>query len=303
MRALVTGAAGFIGSKLLDLLRADPSVSRITAIDLAPSPFPATKSLRWVSGAIGDAAILDETFTEGFDCVYHLVSVPGGLAEREPRLGRRVNLDASLDLLDRLAAAGGRPRFVYASSIAVYGELGAGPIGSRTPTNPMITYGAHKRMVEIALADFTRRGDICGIALRLPGVIARPGASGGLGSAFMSDLPRAFSQGQSYVCPVSREATCWWMSAATAAANLRHAAGIEATGVYQLPALHLSVGEIVGALSRAFGEDRERLITYKPQPAIEAVFGRFPALEATDSRLLGFTDDGSAAALLKAALG
>jgi D-erythronate 2-dehydrogenase len=303
LRTLVTGAAGFIGARLLRSLLDDSSAREITAVDLAPAPpGPAAERLCWVSGAIDDPAVLDEIFTERFDQVFHLVSVAGGLAEREPALGRRVNLDASLNLLDRLAASGGRPRVVYASSIAVYGDMGAGPVSSKTPARPLITYGAHKRMVEIALSDLTRRGDISGIALRLPGIVARPEVSTGLGSAFMSELLRAVAQGRTYVCPVSPEATCWWMSAASVVMNLRHAAAINAVGVVQLPALRLSVTEVLKALADAYGEDRKSLIQFASDPLIESVFGRYPQLDTADSEALGFTDDGAASSLIAAAL-
>ncbi len=303
MRTLVTGAAGFIGARLLGSLLADPSIRAITAVDVAPAPSAsATERLRWIRGAIDDPSILDAIFVERFDQVFHLVSVAGGLAERERALGRRVNLDASLNLFDRLAAAGGRPRVVYASSIAVYGDMGAGPVSSKTPARPLITYGAHKRMVEIALFDLTRRREISGVALRLPGIVARPGASTGLGSAFMSDLLRAFAEGRRYVCPVSPDATCWWMSAAAAVQNLLHAAAIEAVGEVQLPALRLSVAEIVSALAGAYGEDRRSLIQYASDPFVESVFGRYPQLDAMDSQALGFVDDGDASSLIAKAL-
>ena len=303
MRTLVTGAAGFIGARLLASLLGDPSIGEVTAVDLAPAPPDLTaKRLRWVRGAIDDAALIDEIFAERFDRVFHLASVPGGLAEREPALGRRVNLDASLNLVDRLAAAGNRPRVVYASSIAVYGDMGTEPVSSKTPARPLITYGAHKRMVEIALSDWTRRGDVSGIAVRLPGIVARPGVSTGLGSAFMSDLLRAFAEGRPYVCPVSPEATSWWMSAARVVTNLRHAAAIDAVGAVQLPAPRLSVGEVVNALAGAYGEDRRSLITYAPDPLIESVFGRYPLLDAADSEALGFVDDGDARGLVASAL-
>ena len=234
--------------------------------------------------------------------VYHLASVPGALAEREPALGRRVNLDATLDLFDRLAASGRRPRVVYASSVAVYGDMDGRPIGVDSPARPTSTYGAHKRMTEIALSDHSRRGELSGIALRLPGLIARPGRSAGFGSAFMSELPRAYAAGNPYDCPVSPESAAWWMSAGCAARNLLRAASIDVCGEVQLPALRLSVGEIVDVLSDLFGPDRRSLISFKPDERIEALFGRFPKLSTARDEALGFADDGSSITLIKEAL-
>ncbi len=160
-------------------------------------------------GAIDDRDAMGRVRLEDFDVVYHLASVPGALTERDPALGRRVNLDATLDLFDRLAACGRRPRVVYTSSVAVYGDMDERPIGADSPTRPTSTYGAHNRMAEIALADHSRRGELSGAALRLPGLIARPGKATGFGSSFMSELPRAYAAAEPYVCPVSEQATAW----------------------------------------------------------------------------------------------
>lgn len=303
MSTLVTGAAGFLGAGLLRKLLADETAGDIVAVDLAPQPFPdGSGRLRWVTGGIDDPACLAAVMATSFDMVFHLASIPGALAEREPALGRRVNLDSTLALFDRLAEAGTRPRVVFASSIAVYGEMAGDAVHALTPTRPTLTYGAHKRMAEIALADLTRRGGVSGIALRLPGLVARPGGATALGSAFMSDLMRSVAAGQPYVCPVGPEATCWWMSAACAVANLRHAAAIVATGDIQLPALHLSIGEVVAALAETFGPACGGLVTHRPSPEIERLFGRLPPLLAQEAEALGFAHDGSALRLVAAAL-
>jgi len=260
MRILVTGAAGFLGRALLPTLASRSREDQITALDIAqPSNAESDGQISWLCGALDDRAMMERVGLQDFDVVYHLASVPGALAEREPALGRRVNLDATLDLFDRLAASGGEPRVVYASSVAVYGDMDERSIGADSPARPTSTYGAHKRMAEIALADHSRRGELSGIALRLPGLIARHGKTTGFGSAFMSELPRAYAAAEPYVCPVSEQATAWWMSVSCAASNLARAASIDVCGELQLPALRLSVAEIVDALSDLFGPDRRAL--------------------------------------------
>ncbi len=302
-RILVTGAAGFVGGALLDALAEQTAGTEIVALDLAAGPKQALSGdVRWIVGRLDEAAVLSEALRARFDVVFHLASVPGALAERDPALSRRVNLDASLDLLDRIATSGARPRFVYASSVAVYGEMTGEAISAESPAQPSMTYGAHKRMVEIALDDFSRRGDVSGVAIRLPGVIARPGRASGFGSAFMSELPRALAAGEPYLCPISPNATAWWMSVRRAAQNLIHAAMIDYCGVALLPSLRLSIGEIVGALCELYGEDRRELVSFEPDPRIEAVFGRYPELSTAREEQLGFAHDGSAMELMKEAL-
>jgi nucleoside-diphosphate-sugar epimerase len=294
-RILVTGAAGFLGRALTrrfaveggDWLRLDRE------IEDGPG--------RALRGDLADPDIVREAAAFAPDIVFHLASVPGTLAERDAALSRRVNLDASLNLFAALAASGRRPRIVYASSVAVYGEAAQGCVSRDTSAAPVTTYGAHKRMVEIALLDHARRGELSGLALRLPGVIARSEAAG-FGSAFMSKLPRAVAAGRPYVCPVAPGAVAWWMSAACAAKNLMRAADMEATGVYQPPALRLSVGDVLEASLALHGESRRGLVTFEPDARIEAVFGRFGELDTGAERKLGFCDDGDAQALLRAAL-
>ncbi|CCD89379.1 putative NAD-dependent epimerase/dehydratase [Bradyrhizobium sp. ORS 285] len=302
MRILVTGAAGFIGSALLRRLLIDATIAEIVAIDLAETPLGLSDPrLRWISGTL-DAAMLARLGEPAFALVFHLASVPGARAEADPGLGRRVNLDASLDLLQWLAQARHRPRVVHASSIAVYGTFTEPVVSARTEPRPTTTYGAHKRMVEIALADHTRRGKLSGVSLRLPGIVARPRPVSGFGSAFMSELLHALAAGEPYVCPVSAVATCWWLSQKAVVDHLVLAGAAEICGPLQLPALHLSIAEVAEGLAQLFGAGRARLVSYAPDERIEAVFGRYPALDARAATALGFDHDGSVAALISYAL-
>ena len=303
-RILITGAAGFIGRALLKLLLRGPTGNEIVSIDLGEQPPWASDSrVRWVRRALDDRAAMDDVCRSEFDLVYHLASVPGSRAETDSALGRRVNLDASLDLLDRIARWTNCPRVVFASSIAVYGTALSAPVSSKTPSRPAITYGAHKRMVEIALADHTRRGEMSGISVRLPGVVARPGPATGFGSAFMSELLRSLAAGQPYECPVSPRATAWWLSVRGAAKSLQHAGTIAHCGEIQLPALHLSVEEVVDGVSMAYGGGRSSLVRYRRDDGIEAIFGRLPELHFAEEQALGFTHDGTISALVRDALG
>lgn len=310
MRVLITGANGFLGRGLVQRLLADGvlqgrSIEALLLLDQALTGFAEDRRLRRHIGSVTDAALLRRVLADGIDVVFHLVSIPGGAAEANYELGYQVNLQASLELLHQLRNARRPPRLVYASSVAVYGADLPVRMDEAYPAAPQLSYGVHKLMVEAQLADLARRGEVDGIALRLPGIVARPRQPNGLKSAFMSDLLHAVAAGEPYVCPVSAQATAWWMSARCCVDNLLQAAeltGELATRVVQLPVLQLSIEQVLDALAACFGEQHRALVSFAPEPALEALFGRYPPLRTPQARAMGFHHDGSAAALLRSAL-
>ena len=298
-RVLVTGAGGFVGRALVERLAADPRLGggRLTLVDLSLSQAPAG-TVR-IAGDLSEPAILAEAMRGAPDIVFHLASLPGGAAEADPAASRRANLDASLALFEALAGQGRAPRIVYASSIAVFGAPLPDHVDDHTPPRPAMTYGAHKLMTEIALADWTRRGAVRGIALRLPGIVARPRSAGGFKSAFMSDVFHALAAGRAFEAPVGPDATAWLMSARCCVDNLVRAldAPAETPAAVTLPAVRASMGELVAAIAAARGRD-PGLVTYAPDPALEAQFGRQPPLTATAAEAAELNSDGDLAALV-----
>lgn len=297
MHVIVTGAAGFVGEALVEQLLLDASVTRLSAVDQRFGPatqaWRTDRRLQLHEGDFAAPALLEAVLATPADRVFHLASVPGSLAEREPELGRRANLQATLALFDCLAA-GARPvRLVFASSIAVYGALDPNEaVHEATPPAPTLSYGAHKLMAEVYLADLSRRSLLDGVSLRLPGIVARPASPTGHGSAFMSDLIRHAAAGTPYDCPVSAAARCWWMSRHCCVRNLLHAATLDTRRlppqrVVQLPVIAASVQEVVAAAGR------QPQVRHQPNEALEALFGRMPALQTPLARELGFVDDGS----------
>ncbi len=311
---IVTGAAGFIGQVLVQhLLReglGGRPVGALTAIDLHfPAP-AADPRVTYIAGSIDDAAVRAQALARPARAVFHLASLPSGASETNYAASRRVNLDATLALLEGLGQAGWpQPaRFVYASSIAVYGESLPAQVDESTATAPALTYGTHKLACELLVADATRRGWVQGCSLRLPGVVARPEARAGLLSAFMSDIFWRVARGEPYTVPVREDGRAWWISVRTCAANLAHAASLDpaalrATRSYQMPALWLSVGEVVDALAARFGAPAAAGLRYEPQPLVQRLFAQYPPLATPMALALGLRHDGDVASLVDNVLG
>lgn len=312
MRVMITGANGFVGRSLVQRLLQDGElrgrgISALILLDQELQGFGDDPRLRRHCGSLTDAPLVRRALADGVDTVFHLVSVPGGAAEQHYALGYQVNLLASLELFEQLRALSSVPVLVYASSVAVYGGDLPKRMDEGAKLRPELSYGAHKLMVETALNDLARRGEVDGRAVRLPGIVARPRQPNGLRSAFMSDLLHAFAEGDAYVCPVSAEATAWWMSVQRCVDNLLHAAELnsallEGPRVWQLPLLHLSIRQVIDALANTYGEDRRALISFEPDPGLEALFGRYPPMRTPQAQALGFRHDGSVAALIRHSL-
>lgn len=311
MKVLITGAGGFIGANLAELVRAGGRIGSIplTALTVADQNLSnAPAGALALEGDLVSRALLDRVAAFAPDVVFNLAAVPGGAAEADYALGRRVNLDTSLALFETIARPAKPPVIVYASTIAVYGTTLPEVVTPTTPLHPPLTYGVHKLACEILLADFTRRKLLDARSLRLPGIVARPRMPSGLASAFMSDLLHAPRAGEPFTCPVSPQATAWWMSARRCAQNLLHAASMDVDSAdpacaWPLPVLGLSLKEVVDALAATYGADRSQVVRYEPKAALEAVFGRYPRLDDSASRALGLRDDGSPQAMVRRALG
>jgi nucleoside-diphosphate-sugar epimerase len=314
MNVIVTGADGFIGRALVARLLSNthglPLPAPITRLILLDQHFALRTSdprVHQITGDFGDDRVLEAALKGGAGVVFHLASIPGGAAARDFALGLRVNLQATINLLEALRRLAGRPIVVFASSIAVYGVPLPALIDEETLPEPSLSYGAHKLIGEILIRDYSERQFIDGRALRVPGIVARPPQPSGLLSQFLSDLIRELSAGRTFTCPVSSGGKTWWMSRPCVVDNLLNAAALPAASAVKrrawlLPVLHASVQEIVGAIGRIREEDMRQRVRYEPDRALEAQFASYPPLNCPNALAAGFRHDGSLEVLVRRSL-
>ena len=240
------------------------------------------------------------------DVVFNIAALPGGAAEENPALSKAINLDATQALAQEAASMGNTPRMVFSSAIATLGAPMPDLVNDDTPNLPSMTYGTHKAMMELALADMHRRNLLDVVCVRLPGIVARPLGPSGLKSAFLSNVFHALNAGESFVSPVSKAARFWLMSIECCIQNLVHAAKLDTrlmprSRVVTLPALQFTMHEMCAEICRQTDTSTAN-VSYDADDALEFLFGRFPLLETPAAEHAGFAHDRSLAQLVSSAL-
>jgi nucleoside-diphosphate-sugar epimerase len=304
MRILIIGAAGMVGRKLTQRLVRDGSlgtrvVSELVCADVAPPPDVDAVGIavHAVVADLTEPGVAAELIGSRPDVIVDLAAVVSGEAETDFEKGYRVNLDATRHLLEavRLAGDGYRPRLVFSSSIAVFGPPMPDVIADDHPTTPATSYGTQKAIVELLLADYTRRGFIDGIGIRLPTICVRPGAPNLAASGFFSNIIREPLHGRPAVLPVSPDVRHWFASPRAAVGFLIHAATMDAGPLglrrsLTMPGLQATVGEEIEALRRVAGDAAVALIRSQPDDIIARIVDGWPrAFDARRARELGFT--------------
>jgi D-erythronate 2-dehydrogenase len=315
MHVLVTGAAGMIGRKLVARLVADGAlagrtITALTLLDVAAAATPAGVPATVLAADLGAPETAVRAVAGRPDVVFHLAAVVSGEAEADFDKGYRVNLDGTRALFEAIRAQGPgyRPRVVFTSSIAAYGAPFPEIIADDFLTTPQTSYGTQKVIDELLLADYSRRGILDGIGLRLPNICVRPGTPNQAASGFFSSILREPLAGKEAVLPVGEEVRMWHASPRAAVGFLVHAAGIDLAplGVRRslmMPGVSATVGEQIEALRRAAGEAAVGLIRRAPDPRVMAMMasipGRFDAARAT---ALGFRAEGDFDDIIRAHL-
>jgi D-erythronate 2-dehydrogenase len=315
MHVLITGAAGMIGRKLTARLMRDGAlaggaIERMTLTDVvAPeAPLGAPFAAATAAGDLAAAGAAGRAIADRPDVIFHLAAIVSGEAEADFDKGYRVNLDGIRELLEaiRLAGDGYRPKLVFASSIAVFGAPFPDPIGDEFFLTPLTSYGTQKAISELLLADYTRRGFVDGIGIRLPSIVVRPGKPNKAASGFFSSIIREPLAGQEAVLPVSEDVRHWFASPPAAVEFLVHAAGLagERLGArinLTMPGLCCTVGEEIAALARVAGADVAKRIRREPDAAIAKIVAGWPQnFDARRATALGFRAETSFDEIIRA---
>ena len=308
MHVVVTGGAGFLGSRLARELLAAGSLtvagdaprtlSRLTLLDRVPVPpdLAADSRVTVVLGDLGDPGFAQDALA-GAGLIFHLAAAVSGECEADFDLGLHANLQATQALLASCRALGTSPVVVFASSLAVFGGSAGTVITDDTWPVPQTSYGTQKVMCEYLVADYTRKGFLNGRAVRLMTVSVRPGRPNAAASGFLSGIVREPLAGQRAVCPVDPGTQVALASPAKAVGALLCAATASdqtwgGRTALTMPALTVTVAEMAAALTRVAGPQVSALIDWVPDPMISRMFATWPArIRADRAARLGLTPD------------
>jgi D-erythronate 2-dehydrogenase len=303
MRILILGAAGMLGQKLVKaLLDSSSSISAQQLIRhdvvLCPAP-PATSLQVNIETHVGDLSQPGEAeklINTKPDLIFHLAAVVSGEAEANFEKGYQINFDGTRNLFEaiRKQGSGYCPRVIFTSSIAVFGAPFPDAIGDEFLTAPLTSYGTQKAMCELMLSDYSRRGFMDGMALRMPTVCVRPGKPNKAASGFFSNIIREPLVGQEAILPVSTKVRHWHASPRAATQFLMQAASMGGAKLgarrgLTLPGLSCTVQEQLDALEAVAGQSAVKLVKHQMDETITKIVSGWPQnFGAERAKALGF---------------
>ena len=313
MNILITGAAGFLGTLLTQALLErsklrDQAITSLTLTDLYPPARQEIASHPLVTVDVGDLLTrIDALVEKNYDAVFHFASAVSGECEADFDLGMRSNLDTTRKLLDALRAqqvrSGQAPLLFFASSVAVFGSDPAialvDVVRDGTLPTPQSSYGIHKFICEQMIADYTRKGYIDGRVARLMTVSVRPGRPNGAASSFLSGIVREPLSGIASVCPVELNTEVALSSPNNTIEGILKVVEVsrEEFGgrtALNLPALTVTVGEMLQALKDVAGPQVAALVTVQPDATIKRIVGGWPPrFDCQRTHKLGLKADAS----------
>jgi nucleoside-diphosphate-sugar epimerase len=306
MKVLIIGGAGMIGRKVAERLARDgelggKAISQLTLYDVVEAAVPsgARMPVKIVTGDLPAPGEAQKLVADRPDTIFHLAAIVSGEAEQDFDKGYRINMDGTRALLEAVRHSGHKSRLVFASSIAVFGAPFPESIGDEFFNTPLTSYGTQKNVCELLVSDYSRKGFLDGLSLRLPTICVRPGKPNKAASGFFSNIIREPLAGQEAVLPVSESVMHWHASPRAAVEFMRHAATIDTAKVgprraLTMPGLAVTVGEQIAALRKVAGDKVVARIRREPDAFIEQIVAGWPRrFTPTRALELGFRPDQS----------
>ena len=304
---LITGGAGMIGRKLAERLAADGSlggrkIDRMVLMDIVePAPLAAPFDIEAIAGDFAAAGLARTLVASRPDVIFHLAAIPSGGAEADFEAGYRTNLDGTRQLLEAIRQVGGgyKPRLVFTSTIATFGAPFPDAIEDEFHLTPLTSYGTQKAICELLLSDYSRRGFVDGIGIRLPTICVRPGKPNKAASGFFSGIIREPLNGMEAILPVPRTVRHWHASPRAAVGFLVHAATLDLAKLgarrnLTMPGLSVTVAEQIEALRQVAGDAAVALIREEPDETIRGIVAGWPRkFDPRRALDLGFEPDAS----------
>lgn len=308
MKIIITGGAGFLGQRLAKrLLGHYPGpLSLVLADRVTTETFAADRRVQSIACDIANRADLSRLVGSDPAVIYHLAAIVSGQAEAEFDLGMKINLEATQALLEICRGLPLPPKFVFTSSLAVFGGELPAIVTDQTAVRPQSSYGAQKAMGELLVNEYSRRGFVDGRVVRLPTISVRPGQPNRAASSFVSGIIREPLNGETAICPVNRDVRLWLSSPATAVENLLRAhlipaADLGANRTINLPGLSVTVGEMIETLGRIAGPEVVGRIQFVRDEAVERIVASWPGrFDTARAVALGFQGDQDFASLIRA---
>lgn len=289
MKILVTGSGGMIGRKLVERLAADKAlggkpIESLTLVDVVDSPIPAgAPKAKSIVTDFSEKGVAETLIAERPDVIFHLAAIVSGDAEANFEKGYRINFNGTWALLEAVRIEGQKdgqpaykPRFVFASTLAVFGPPFPDNIPDEFALTPTTSYGTQKAMTELLLADYSRKGYLDGVGVRLPTICIRPGKPNKAASSFFSGILREPLAGQEAALPVGDEVRHWFASPRAAVGFFINAATIDTAPLgprrsMTMPGVSATVGEQIAALRNAAGDEAVALIKRTEDPFVAQI--------------------------------
>lgn len=297
---LVTGANGEIGHSLITRLHHERPELRIIALDVHPLGKELKRMCHEVIvGDILDTVLIDRLAAfYDFGTIYHLAAILSTKAEREPLLGHRINVDGTLNLLELAArqsrATGERVKFLFPSSIAVYGlpdlttKMKAGKVKETEWLQPRTMYGMNKRYCEELGRYYNRyyrqidpQPPAVGVdfrAIRFPGLISAQTLPTGGTSDYGPEMLHFAAQGIPYECFVPESTTLPFLAMPDAIESLLRLEAAQAEKltqlVYNIGGFSVTAQDFVEIITKAFPSAK---VVFKPDPLRQKIVDSWPA--------------------------